>query len=686
MLFMRGPAEFLASLIAWFDSKEKATFIVFVMFALLVVVAGWLGFKHRLFVGRIKNATTVVRTAASDGELDIVDRLNVVGKSLDSNPAVRGVWGHYRAALREDPRRNGSFVNLVDPHAWFVSERLHGNGYEKWASTWAGIFLTLGLLFTFIGLSAALFKVGNAGEDAVHLREAINGILSVSSAKFITSIAGIVFFIFWTLLARTFVAGQQAAANRLALSIQSLTIMVTPEIILMDQLVASQDQTERMKTLADDVAVAFEAKLNTVVGARLDAFPGHVEASLKPVVSAIEGMGKTIGEGNQEAMALVAKQLMTDVNEAAGAEMRSVVEALKTTASELMKAQGGIGNSGSQFGASIVAAADTMTASVTRMAETIERRLGDLDSRIAGVDAALKNGAQSITGMSQGMSAAASAALEESLRIISGQAARAAEQAREQSQAHLLPLMEALRDLVSQIRQTADEGRGHLVDGGKTAADALALAGRMMGDRLTQASDEASTSLAHAATSMAERMDAAVIQFQSLERAVAGHIVHMQQTGETMTAAGTTFGVASERLRQAAEPVTTTLVTIEASAREAAESLRQATAAKGALESAASSLIDAATQANAAFQSYQDRFASTDEVLGRTFERLVGGVTDLSGEVAKVVADMQGHLANAVGALGGGVEQVREMIDSMTATVSDLNDVLSRAPEKMRES
>src|SRR5271154_3590709 len=105
MLFMRGPAEFLASLIAWFDSKEKATFIVFVMFALLVVVAGSLGFKHRRFVGRIKNATAAVRAAASADDLDIADRLNAVGKSLESNAAVGGVWGHYRAALREDPRR-----------------------------------------------------------------------------------------------------------------------------------------------------------------------------------------------------------------------------------------------------------------------------------------------------------------------------------------------------------------------------------------------------------------------------------------------------------------------------------------------------------------------------------------------------------------------------------------------------
>jgi hypothetical protein len=113
------------------------------------------------------------------------------------------------------------------------------------------------------------------------------------------------------------------------------------------------------------------------------------------------------------------------------------------------------------------------------------------------------------------------------------------------------------------------------------------VAARAMGDRLAQASDDASSSLTQAATTMAERMDAAVAQFQSLEQAVAGHVAHMQRTGEIMTTAGTAFGVASERLRQAAEPVTSTLITIEASAREAAEALRASTSARESLEVAA---------------------------------------------------------------------------------------------------
>ena len=204
-----------------------------------------------------------------------------------------------------------------------------------------------------------------------------------------------------------------------------------------------------------------------------------------------------------------------------------------------------------------------------------------------------------------------------------------------------------------------------------------------MGERLTQASDEASANLAHAATAMASRMDAAVDQFRSLEHTIADHVVHMQRSGETMATAGTTFEVATERLRQAADPVTSLLVTIEASAREATEAVRLATSARGSLELAAASLIGAADQASKAFQSYQDRFESTDDVLGRTFERLVSGITDLSSEVAKVVADMQGHLAQAVGTLGGGVEDVRAMIEGMTAAVSDLDDVLTRATVKV---
>jgi hypothetical protein len=186
-------AEFLASLIAWFDSKEKGTAVVLLLTALFIFLAAWSAWRHRFFISRIRFGTTAVKHAVAEGAWSPADRLNAVTKAIEQNTVLGTAWNLYRTTLRDDPRREGAFVNLVEPHTWFTPERLPRHGYDKWAGTFAGVFLTLGLLFTFVGLSAALFKVGDAGADAVHLREAINGILSVSSAKFITSIAGIIF-------------------------------------------------------------------------------------------------------------------------------------------------------------------------------------------------------------------------------------------------------------------------------------------------------------------------------------------------------------------------------------------------------------------------------------------------------------------------------------------------------------
>src|ERR1700732_2271109 len=171
---MTPLAEFLASLIGSFDSKEKGTAVVLLMTVLFIFLAVGSAWRHRFFISRIRGGTATVDHAVAEASWSPADRLNAVTKALEGNAVLGIAWNLYRTTLRDDPRREGAFVNLVEPHTWFSSERLPRHGYDKWAGTFAGVFLTLGLLFTFVGLSAALFKVGDAGADAVHLREAIN--------------------------------------------------------------------------------------------------------------------------------------------------------------------------------------------------------------------------------------------------------------------------------------------------------------------------------------------------------------------------------------------------------------------------------------------------------------------------------------------------------------------------------
>ncbi len=99
----------------------------------------------------------------------------------------------------------------------------------------------MGLFFTFVGLSAALLQVGGDGQGAMkpeQLRRAVEGILGVSSVKFITSIAGILAYIGWSIVARIQADRQEKVVERLVAEIRQLSTYVSPEMVLRKQLKA----------------------------------------------------------------------------------------------------------------------------------------------------------------------------------------------------------------------------------------------------------------------------------------------------------------------------------------------------------------------------------------------------------------------------------------------------------------
>jgi hypothetical protein len=128
MSSLHSLAEFLASLIAWFDSKEKGTAVVLFLTALFICLAAPSALRHRFFVSRIRGGITAVNHAIGELSWSPADRLNAVTKALEGNVVLRTAWNMYRATLRDDPRREGGFVNLVEPHTWFSPERLPSHG------------------------------------------------------------------------------------------------------------------------------------------------------------------------------------------------------------------------------------------------------------------------------------------------------------------------------------------------------------------------------------------------------------------------------------------------------------------------------------------------------------------------------------------------------------------------------
>lgn len=650
---------------------------------------------HLAFVNMIRRSTAFVRSNVPGSDTGDDSKLAIIDKNLMANPILREAWRSYRSSLRPDPRRAGQFLNPVDPHGWFSLDRLPGRGYEKWATTMAGVSLTVGLLFTFVGLSAALFQVGGAGSDTALLRVAIAKILEISSAKFITSMAGIVAYIAWTLVARAYTSAQAKTVSRFASAIQAMTAPITPEALLLDQLEEARAQTTRLKTLSTDMAVAFDTSLNKVIGQKLEGLPSALgealqpalERSVRPVVEAIQGMGGSLGRSNHAALEGMMTDLMSGVRDATGREMGALVEAMREAAGELKAAKSGISDGGAEFGQTLARAAGDMSAASSKMADALQARIGEVDLRMQRIDESLSTGASRFDSMGSSMSEGLTEGLRHAMESIAAAASAGAVTAREQAQAELTPILVELKGLIGEIRNSADESRGALTEGGRSAAAQLGSAVTGVAQDLAGASATASAALVDAFDASTARMVASVEQalggykaateslaarltgveqgFGALERSLGRQVVHLDTAGESLTSAGRTFGAASEQLNRSSAPILSSVQSVEAAATGAREALRNLQETGAAMRETASAMSAASEAAVSAFASYEQRFAGVDDGLGQTLGRLRDGVVELGNNVTEVVSKYDEHLGRAIGLLSSGVSEIAEVVDGL---------------------
>ncbi len=625
----------------------------------------------------MKQATEAVRSASGNQKLSPDDKLAVIDKSLKANSVLAEAWQPYKSSLRADPNRKGGRLNPVDPYAWFALDRLPGRGYEKWAATMAGVSLTVGLLFTFIGLTAALLQVGDASGDTALLRLAIAKILQISSAKFITSMAGIVAYIAWSLLTRHYTSVQSKLASRFASAIQTLTTPVTPEALLLDQLQEARDQSARMKTQADDMAIAFDR----VVGQRFDALPGAVNAilkpaleqSMRPVVEAIHGMGSTIGAGNQAAIGGMLTDLMSGVKDATGQEMSLLASTMRDAATELASAKSGIGSGGEAFGQVLARAAEGMTAATSRMAEAMERRMGEIDARMQSIDTVLSSGAARIDSMGGSMSTAMAEGLRRAMESVAAASAAGADAARQHAQAGLAPVLNELASLMSQIRASAEGSREALVTGGEQAARHLGTALTGAGQELAAASGRASADLAMLMSEIRNSAD------RSKEALTAGGEQAARHMGTALTGAGQELAAAAGRasaelassFQSSTESMLSTIEQSVAGYRDATESLalRLSVVERGFGE------LEASTRRNVG---HMEAVGTSMNDAGRTF----GVASDQLRQAAMPVLTT----LEAANAAASGARSALEMVQSTSEAMRTASTEMAAASEAAIEA
>jgi hypothetical protein len=299
-----------------------------------------------------------------------------VNDAMSGERLLEHSWSEFKMTLIfPSPDEPGPIQNTARPSDYLnvdsVSSELHLPLYQALPNYFVGI----GLLFTFLGLVAAIYfaSQGVAG-DVTKAKESLGNLLTAATFKFTTSIAGLLSSLVLSFFIKGTVLGVQRNFDQLCQLVEKRVEFVTPESLAVEQIRELKKQSlqlERFNTdFAVEVAKALEDRFNASLGP-------VINEAMAPLKEAIDGMAKNFGEVNQSAMKDMVGQFSTSIQGAAGAEMNALAQTLASLQSTHQSMISSVGQSGGDFGSRIDRAAERLEGMISGAARTMETTVAE---------------------------------------------------------------------------------------------------------------------------------------------------------------------------------------------------------------------------------------------------------------------------------------------------------------------
>jgi uncharacterized protein YoxC len=271
-------------------------------------------------------------------------------------------WIEYRECLKKTEER---IFYTRRPEEYFGLQAVESASFPvRFFAAVHGYFIGVGLLFTFVGLVAALkfAAAGVTSTDVATAKEALNGLLSAASFKFMTSIAGLGCSLVLSIAARSMTYAIEGATHGLAAVLEQGMAPIYAESMAYDQLGLARQQLAQLDKLAGSLEAA----------ARSPAVEHAMAIERAPVVDNTAA--------THEGLERVLNAFLAELRGSAGIEMKQLAGKLADIGGAIARMQTHIGQSGHGFAEQIGGAASRLV----EAAATVEQRLDARVDAIAG--------------------------------------------------------------------------------------------------------------------------------------------------------------------------------------------------------------------------------------------------------------------------------------------------------------
>lgn len=586
-----------------------------------------------------------------------IDVLSASIKKAGTNRYRRqlaAAWEKYRETLVPH-EEDGKVVlrNAVRPSMFLNPEDL-GFGVGFWRIV-PGLFVSVGLFLTFLGLIAALSTMAQGAEiDSGVMRQ----LLSVASAKFIMSLTGLFCSIVFTILLRSIYGRLEQSIHELCAAIEQRLTYISLEALATEQLKATREQREHFRLIGMELVAEIGRPLREELPA---AIQSSIAGAMAPIV---ERVGKLGAEGVGDMVSGISDKLTDSIGIAlteASQKISDAGERLGLLADRLDQSSGRIGSEMEGVTERVAQAVEDLRAAITNTAEVTGGTFNEGAEKLLAVMNRTLEGIRDNTGEgARAMSAAA-----EDMR-------QAAESFKQEIESAARTGTEAAQERMKLAGQQVSSAIG---DAGKDVADVFSRTSAEIARVAEEVSEKAGAGLLAPLAEIGNRFEGLVKQLSDGTSDMRRMADGVKAGADASEKAAGTFNGAASALVAAVTPVKAVVDRMEGSIRQLTDSTQHAAStvsrsAEATAESAASALAAAKEILQAEAKSIENALGGVSVML----ERLKGQGDRLD--------EMDGKLGQAFDLY---TENVEKSVQGMFGHVRDLQERLNPALDTMRE-
>ncbi len=594
----------------------------------------------------------------SENHTEVTRKVNALATGRASSPrsTVVTAWDEYSETFV--PHRDGDrdiLCNSVRPSQFFNLEDLHfGGGFWR---VLPGLFVTVGLFLTFLGLISALHAM-NTAEGGVS-EEAMTNLLTVASAKFIMSLTGLACSILFTAGLRFGTGAVESAIHRLNRELEQRLSFLSLEKLAVEQVEATREQKEHFRRIGMELVEELGRPLREELPRTISESIGN---AVSPLIAQVGELGtESVGEMVRD----LSSRISTDVDDA----LRRAGEQLGDAGDRLGALVEQIDGSSNRMGSELADAGK-------RMSQAVDELRATMSAGAAATSGAFSEGAEAIL--------AAMRTTLEGIRENTAEGARAmadaAEKMREAAEGFREELRKATEEGSADARERMDRTGtevAKVIDGaGDQVRTAIEGTGREIVAITDEVTERAAQYLLGPIAEIAQR-------FQEMVSAIATGVGEMRRVAdgakdgaEATSDASANFRIAAQALVAAGDEVKPTVERLAAATHDLAASTRQVGESSRRNVESAGQVLDAA----------QAALSGEREAIGRTLqglEQVLAGtrgqgdrLDDIDQKLGRAFETYRTEVEKAVNALYG---HVRDMQDKLTPALDTMHQIVAQA-------